>query len=55
MKEYFNYVVDIFRKRKIMKLATKDGWINLDGDVITYKGTKYIVNVLGNYIARVIE
>ena len=33
-----------FRKRKILRYACKTG-CDLDGDIVTYKGTKYYVHV----------
>ncbi len=47
-----NRIVDLFRKRRILKAARKCG-CDVDGDVLVYKGTTYFVYCLLNYVIRI--
>lgn len=45
-------IVDIFRKRKILKYARYSGY-DVDGDIVVYKGSTYYVYILDNVCKRV--
>ena len=45
-------IIDCFRKPRIFKLAQKSG-CDIDGDVITYKGVTYAINILNGILIRV--
>lgn len=45
-------IIDYFRKPRIFKLARQSG-CDIDGDVIVYNGTKYVINILSNTLIRV--
>lgn len=45
-------IVDWYRKRKIFDHVMELG-IDVDGDIITYKGTRYFVHVLDGRFNRV--
>lgn len=46
-----NRIVDLFRKRRILKAAKECG-CDTDGDLLVYKGTYYIVFILARVIFR---
>lgn len=46
-----NRIVDLFRKRRILKAAVKCG-CDVDGDMLVYKNTYYIVDCVHNYVSR---
>ena len=46
-----NRMVDLFRKRRILKAAVKCG-CDVDGDMLVYKNTYYIVDCVHNYVVR---
>lgn len=45
-------MIDWYRKPKIFNFAMKHG-CDVDGDVITYKGTKYVFHIMSGWIKRV--
>lgn len=45
-------IIDCFRKPRIFKLAQKLG-CDVDGDVIMYKGVKYVIHILSGTLIRV--
>ena len=52
MKKLIEKIIDTYRKPKIFKLAAKLGR-DLDGDIITYKGTRYYFHIFQNILKRV--
>ncbi|MCC2832094.1 hypothetical protein [[Clostridium] innocuum] len=51
-KNLFTKLIDLFRKARIFKFAELIG-CDRDGDVITYKGTTYYINIFYNKLVRV--
>ena len=51
MKKLIEKIIDTYRKPKIFKLAAKLGR-DLDGDIITYKGTRYYFHIFQNILKR---
>lgn len=47
-------IIDCFRKPMIFKRAQKAG-CDIDGDIVTYHGTRYYVNILADIVRRVNE
>lgn len=44
-------IIDTFRKQKIFELA-KDSGKDWDGDFVSYKGTRYYVNISTDELKR---
>lgn len=54
MNKLIEKIVDRFRKRKIFKLAAKIG-LDVDGDIIVYKGQTYVIHILSDTLTRIKE
>lgn len=48
----FNKIIDLLRKRRIIKYAKHLG-CDADGDILTYKGTKYFVYLFRGMVKKV--
>lgn len=49
---FINKIIDMWRKPKIFRLAIKYGY-DWDGDIIVYKGTRYVFDISHNMLKRV--
>lgn len=52
MEETLILIIDKFRKRKALEIAIKNG-CDWDGDIVTYKNTRYFVDLRFGLIKRI--